>query len=136
MKTQSDILKKRIAILKTDNRQLRRELVRHTRNEAVLQKRSDRYQKKWTESLSMHKDLRLLTHHMIMAQEDQRLHMSHELQDEIAQSLLGIHTNLLTMRRKTVNDTRALKDRIASTRKLVQHSGLAVQKATKKICSP
>ena len=42
------------------------------------------------ESLQLQKRLRQLTHQVMAAQEDERQKISHELQDEIAQTLLGI----------------------------------------------
>jgi glucose-6-phosphate-specific signal transduction histidine kinase len=132
MKSLKNPFKERMAVLSSDNRQLRRDLVRNTKNESLLQKRCDRYEKLWSESLVLQKDLRSLTHQLLLSQEDQRFHISHQLQDEIGQALLGIQIRLSTMRRKTAKDTRVLKDGIASTQRMVHDSERAVRIVTKK----
>jgi signal transduction histidine kinase len=42
--------------------------------------------------------LRHLAHEILLAQEDERKKVSHELQDEIAQTLLGINVRLLSLK--------------------------------------
>ena len=49
-------------------------------------------------SLQLQKHLRQLTHRVLVAQEDERLKLSHELRDEIAQTLLGINVRLLLLK--------------------------------------
>jgi len=41
------------------------------------------------DSLQLQEELRQLTHQVLAAQEEERKKISHELQDEIAQTLLG-----------------------------------------------
>ena len=56
-------------------------------------------------------------------QEDKRKSLSHELQDEIAQTLLGINVRILTLKQQACSNTKRLEDGIASTRRLVIKSG-------------
>ena len=52
------------------------------------------------ESLQLQKRLRQLTHRVLVAQEDDRKNISRELQDEIAQTLLGINVRLLSLKQQ------------------------------------
>jgi signal transduction histidine kinase len=48
--------------------------------------------------------------------------MSHELQDEIAQTLLGINVRLLTVKRAAGLNDQSLQKEIASTQRMVGQS--------------
>ena len=52
------------------------------------------------ESWRLQKHLRHLTHQILSAQEEKRKKISRELQDEIAQTLLGINVRLLTLKKE------------------------------------
>jgi signal transduction histidine kinase len=77
-------------------------------------------------------DLRQLTHQVLAAQEDERHKISHELQDEIAQTLLGINVRLLSLKQEARSNTRGLKNEIASTQRLVAKSAQSVRQAARK----
>ncbi|HEY4951758.1 MAG TPA: hypothetical protein VII71_00040, partial [Verrucomicrobiae bacterium] len=66
--------------------------------EEALAKNGKCHDKCLEESLELQKCLRQLTHRMLAAQEDERAKLSHELQDEIAQTLLGINVRLLSLK--------------------------------------
>ena len=70
----------------------------------------------------MQEHLRHLTHQILLAQEDKRTQMSHELHDEIAQTLLGINVRLLTLKNEATVNAMGLKKEIASTQRLVEKS--------------
>ena len=53
----------------------------------------------WRSRLPCKQHLRRLTHQILSAQEAERKKISHELRDEIAQTLLGINVRLLTLKR-------------------------------------
>lgn len=127
----SDAMRQRMAALATTNRQLRRDIVRRTGAEASLKRRSERYAKLWKESRVLQQDLRRLTHQMLQAQEEQRQHLSHELQDVIGQTLLGIHVKLLALRRGTQAAKQTIAGGIVSTQRLVRTSARTVRTATR-----
>ena len=79
------------------------------------------------ESLELQNCLRQLTHRVLAAQEDERKKLSHELQDEIAQTLLGINVRLLSLKQGDRNNTKGLKNEIASTQRLVVKSAKSVR---------
>ena len=70
----------------------------------------------------LQKHLRQLAHRVPLAQEEERKKISHELQDEIAQTLLGINVRLVSLKQEARSNTRGLKNEIASTQRLVLHS--------------
>jgi hypothetical protein len=75
--------------------------------------------------------LRQLTHQVLAAQEDERKKISRELQDEIAQTLLGINVRLLTLKQEARSNTKGLKNEIASTQRLVLKSAKSVRRAAR-----
>jgi signal transduction histidine kinase len=86
-----------------------------------------------TESLQLQKRLRQLTHRVIAAQEDERSKISHELQDEIAQTLLGINVRLLSLKQAARSETQGLKNQIASVQRLVVKSAKSVRRFARKL---
>ena len=81
----------------------------------------------------MQKRLRHLTHQVMAAQEDERKKISQELQDEIAQTLLGINVRLLSLKQEARNNTTGFKNTIAHTQRLVAKSALSVRQVGRKI---
>jgi len=72
-----------------------------------------------------------LTHEVLTAQEDERKEISRELQDEIAQTLLGINVRLLSLKQEARTNTKGLKNEIASTQKLVLESAKSVRRVAR-----
>jgi signal transduction histidine kinase len=79
-------------------------------------------------SLQWQKHLRRMTHRVLVAHEDERLKLSHELQDEIAQTLLGINVRLLLLKQAARSKAKGLKNEIASTQRLVVRSAALVRR--------
>jgi two-component system sensor histidine kinase UhpB len=77
--------------------------------------------------------LRQLAHRALAAQEDERHKISHELQDEIAQTLLGINVRLLSLKQKSRSETNGLKHEIASTQRLVVNSARSVRRFAREL---
>jgi signal transduction histidine kinase len=91
--------------LAASNRQLQRGIVRRKRVEAALKKSGEHYSK--------------------------RKKISIELQDEIAQTLLGINVRLVSLKQEARSNTRGLKSEIASTQRLVAKSAKSVRRAAR-----
>ena len=126
-------LTRRTLELASTNRQLQRGILRRKSVEAALKKSGARYTKLLKDSLQLEKGLRLLTHQVIAAQEEERNKMSHELQDEIAQTLLGINVRLLTLKQESRSNTKGLKNEIASTQRLVLKSAKSVSRVARNV---
>jgi signal transduction histidine kinase len=119
--------------LADSSRQLQHVVVRRKVMEDDFAKRRKHHQKCLEESLELQKRLRQLTHQVIAAQEDERNKISRELQDEFAQTLLGINVRLLSLKREARGNTKGLKNEIASTQRLVADSARSVRQAARKI---
>jgi signal transduction histidine kinase len=128
----TEVLGRRTAELAATNRQLHRDIVHRKSVEAALKKSGQRYTRLLSDSLRLQEGLRQLTHHVLAAQEDERKNVSHELQDEIAQTLLGINVRLLLLKQDARSNTQGLKNEIASTQRLVAKSAQSVRRAARK----
>jgi signal transduction histidine kinase len=103
--------------LAATNRQLQRGIIRRKVMEETAGQIGHHHQKCLEESLQLQKRLRQLTHRVLAGQEAERRNISQELQNEIAQTLLGINVRLLS-----------LKSGIATTKQLVATSVRCVRR--------
>ena len=125
----NETLSRRTADLAATNRQLQRGVTRRKTVEAALKKSGAHYRKLLQESLLLQDGLRQLTHQVLAAQEEERKKLSRELQDEIAQTLLGINVRLVSLKREANLNTAGLKNEIANTERLVAKSAQSVRRA-------
>ena len=121
-------LNRRTLELAAANRQLKRGIIRHKLVESALMKSGVHYAKLLKDSLQLQKGLRQLTHQVLTAQEQERKNISLELQDEVAQTLLGINVRLLNLKQAARINSKGLKQEIASTQRLVAQSAKSVGK--------
>ncbi len=128
-------LGRRTEELADSNRQLQKGVVRRKLMEDAFAKRGRHHQKCLEESLELQKRLRHLTHQVMRAQEDERKKISCELQDDIAQTLLGINVRLLSLKLAAQSNTKGIKNHIASTQQLVAKSAISVRQVGQKIGS-
>lgn len=126
-------LGRRTRELADSNRQLQRGVTRRKLMEKTFARRARHHQKSLEESLELQKRLRQLTHQVLAMQEDERKKISRELQNEIAQTLLGINARLLSLKREARNHTAGLKNEISSTQQLVAKSAQSVRQAGRKV---
>ena len=108
--------------LAASKRSLKQGIAQRKTMEAALKKSGEHYKALLEESLALEEHLRHLTHGIMSAQEAERKHISHELRDEIAQTLLGINVRLLTLKKAAKGNRAKLKKEIANTQRLVQES--------------
>ncbi len=98
------------------------EIARRRAAEATL-KESERTQRELlAQSLGLHAQLRNLTHQLLRAQEDERKKISHQLHDEIAQTLAGISMELATLKETAALNPQGLRQRISKTRLRVERA--------------
>ena len=129
----NETLGRRSAELAATHRLVKRGIVRRKSVEAALKKKGKHYAKLFNDSLLLQDELRQLTHQVLAAQEVERHKVSHELQDEIAQTLLGINVRLLTLKQKARSNTTGLKHEIASTQRLVIKSARSVRRFAREL---
>jgi len=127
----NEALTGRTAELATTNHLLQRGIIRRKTVEAALKKSGQNYAKLLKDSLQLQEELRQLTHQVLAAQEEERKKISHELQDEIAQTLLGINVRLISLKKEAKVNTKGLKNEIASTQRLVVKSARSVRQAAR-----
>jgi signal transduction histidine kinase len=127
----NETLNRRTLELAATNRRLQRGLIRRKSVEAALKKNGRHYTKLLQESLHLQEGLRQLTHEVLAAQENERKTISHELQDEIAQTLLGINVRLISLKQEAKVNSKGLKNEIASTQQLVAKSARSVRRAAR-----
>jgi two-component system sensor histidine kinase DegS len=123
-----EMLARRTMELAATNRQLQRSVLRREKVEGALKRSGIHYTKLLRESLQLQEGLRQLTHQVLAAQENERKKISRELQDEIAQTLLGINVRLLSLKQEAKTNTKGLKNEIVSTQRLVVKSAKSVRR--------
>jgi len=111
-----------IVDLAVSRRFLKQGIAQHKAAEKNLQKSRKHNARLLAESHQLQQTLRQLTHRIISAQEDERTEISHELHDEIAQTLLGINVRLLTLKNEATLHKADFKKEIAGTQRLVKQS--------------
>jgi two-component system, NarL family, sensor histidine kinase DegS len=124
-------LRLRTTELAATNRQLQRGIIRRKNVEAALKKSGLHYSKLLKDSLRLQTGLRQLTHQVLAAQEEERKKIGRELQDDIAQTLLGINVRLISLKHEARSNTKGLKNEIASTQQLVVQSAQSVRRAAR-----
>jgi signal transduction histidine kinase len=127
----NETLGRRTVELAATNRLLQRGITRRKRVENALEKSGGHYAKLLKDSLLLQEGLRQLTHQVLAAQEAERKKISHELQDEIAQTLLGINVRLVSLKQEARTNTNGLKNEIASTQRLVVKSARSVRRVAR-----
>jgi signal transduction histidine kinase len=116
------MLGQRTVDLAVSNRFLKQGVVQRKGVEQALKKSTGHYSRLVKESRRLQKHLRHLTQQILSAHEAERTKISRELQDEIAQTLLGINVRLLALKQEATVNTEDLKKEIASTQRLVEES--------------
>jgi len=131
LKRLNAMLIRRTIELAATNRMLKRGVFRRQSVELALKKSGVHYAKLLKDSLRIQGGLRHLTHQVLKAQEEERKKISHELQDEIAQTLLGINVRLISLKAEAQNNRSGLENEIANTRRLVVSSARSVRRVAR-----
>lgn len=124
----NEALIRRTVELAATHRRLQRRIARHKVKEAAFKKNGKAHDKSLRESLQLQKQLRQLTHQVLAAQEGERKTISLELQNEIAQTLMGVNVQLLCLKQEARGATAGFKNKIAQT----QHSVVSLAKSVRR----
>lgn len=108
--------------LADSNRELKLHTVKRKTTEAALKNSERASSQLLKQSRLLEKHLRGMTRGILHADEEGRRKMSLQLQDEIAQTLLGIHVRLLTLKTEAAASQAGLTKEIATTQRLVEAS--------------
>lgn len=115
-------LGRRTVELAVSNRFLKQGIAQRKTVEKALKKSAEHAKKLLEESRQLQNHLQRLTHKILSAQEDRRKEISRDLQNEIAQTLLGINVRLLTLKKEAALNAKGLQKEIASAQRLVDIS--------------
>lgn len=115
---------------------LRRTIERRLLAEEALHSSTLRCRRLLRRSKRKHSSLRLMARKAFAAHEQHRQALSHDLQDDVAQTLLGINVQLLLLRSKSGIDQQRLIEDIAMTQHVVGESTRTVRMVTRKIRTP
>lgn len=122
LKQLNKTLHQRTVELAAANRQLKQKSIQNQAAEKTLRETQQHYVKLLADSYRMQEQLRLLSHRLLSAQEEERKKISRELHDEIAQTLTGINVHLAALKVEATVNTKDLKKKIASTQHMVEKS--------------
>ncbi len=124
----------RLALELTDaKKRLKRETARREASDAALKKIQTHYDDLLTESRLMQEQLRHFSRQLLLAQEEERKHISRELHDDISQILTGINVRLAALKMEAANNTGNLKKKISNTQRLVLKSVAVVHRFAREL---
>jgi signal transduction histidine kinase len=124
-------LNRRTLELAATNRSLQEGIAQRKGVEAALKRSASHHARLLRESVQLQSELRRLSHRVLAVQEDERQHFSRKLQNEIAQTLLGINVRLVSLKQEAKINTRGFRSRIASTQRLVVESARSVRRVAR-----
>ena len=117
--------------LACSTRELRAGITERKTAEAALKSSELAFDQLLKESRLVEAHLKQMTHKILSAHEDERKRMSLQLQDEIAQTLLGIHVRLLALKKEAAANHDGLTEEIATTQRLVEDSVNTINRLTR-----
>ena len=123
---------RRVTELAAANRPLPRGPLRRQSRVAALKKSGARYAGLLQDSLQL-EGLRQLTRQALGALEDERQKISRRLQNEIAQTLLGVHVRLLNLRKVARGNKTNLAREIAGAQRVVQESVKSINRFAREL---
>ncbi len=129
----AEALTQRTKELAATTRQRDHGIIQGKRVEEALKNSGLHYSKLLKESLELQEGLRQLTHQVLAAGEDERRKISQELQDDIAQTLLGINVRLTSLKRGAKVHSEGVSEGIASTQRMVTKSARTVRRVAGKL---
>ena len=133
LKAVSDSLAQRSLDLAHSQSEVKREIVNRKSAEAALATSKAAAEALLAESLRLEAHLKDITRQTLTANEDERKQLSLHLQDEIAQTLLGIHVRLLALKNEVTANNEDISREISATQRLVEESTEAVRRYAREL---
>ncbi|MEO0017466.1 MAG: hypothetical protein RLZZ522_749 [Verrucomicrobiota bacterium] len=101
------------------NEEIQRQVAKRAKAETTLRHSQQSSGQLLKESRVLERQLQDMTHQLLIATEGEQRKMSLQLNDEIAQTLLGIHLRILGLKKEVAAKQSDLHEEIAATRQLV-----------------
>ena len=130
---QAEEAQRRLEDLANTNQGLNREIVRRQTVEHTLKQSEQRQSLLVKQSRHMQGQLRHLSHQILQAQEEERMRISRDLHDEIAQTLVGINVQLAALTKEAAGGPKGLQEKIARAQKMVEKSVEKVHQFARKL---
>jgi signal transduction histidine kinase len=124
---------RRLEDLAETNLGLSQEIVRRQTVEQTLKKSEKSQRRLLQQSRQMQERLRHLSHQILQAQEEERMRISRDLHDEIAQTLVGINVELAGLTREAAGGPKGLRNKIAHAQQMVEKSVEKVHQFARKL---
>ena len=124
---------RRLEDLANTNLGLNREIVRRQTVEHTLNQSEQHQRLLVKQSHHMQGQLRHLSHQILQAQEEERLRISRDLHDEIAQTLVGINVQLAALTQEAAGGPKGLQQKIAGAQQMVEKSVEKVHQFARKL---
>lgn len=121
-------LDERTLDLADSNRKLRQQITGRTKAEAALRNSELAFGQLLQDSRDLEQHLQKVAHEILAATEIERKSMSLQLNDEIAQTLLGINIRLLALKEKVAISHNNLNQEITTTQRLVEESVIIINR--------
>ncbi len=115
-------LEERTLDLADSNRERQQQIIGRTHAEEALKDSETAFVQLLKDSKELELHLQKVAHRILADTEAERKKMSHQLNDEIAQTLLGIDIRLLTLKQEIATSHDNLNQEITNTRILVEES--------------
>lgn len=124
-------LDQRTLELASSNRELQEGITERKTAEAALKTSAEHSAELLRESRLLEAQLQDIARKILSANEEERKKMSHQLQDEIAQTLLGIHVRMIALKKEAADNHAGLSEEIAITQLLVEESVTTIHRLTR-----
>ena len=121
-------LDERMLNLAEANRELQEEIAGRATVETALKESRRVSGELLKDSQVLEKQLRAMAHKILSATEAERLKMSRQLNDEIAQALLGVHIRILALKKDVAAKHTDITREIATTQRLVEDSSIIIRR--------
>lgn len=118
----------RVEELEALNIALEDQVARRKASEESLRESRRKQARMLTESKRMQKELRMLSHQILHTQEEERKRISHDLHDEIAQTLVAINLHLAELAHGAALNPEDITKKVTATQKLVEQSVASVHR--------
>jgi len=129
-RTSAQMTQRTLELTRT-GRKLEQGIAKRKTVEGALKRCGIHYGKLLKESLQLQAGLQQVIRKLLVDHEDERKEMSHELQDQVAQTLLGINVCLITLKQAARNSTKSLESGIDSAQRLAGKSNETVRRITR-----